>query len=368
MDLKKAEISKGGLKKALRKVGGNDVIADYYQDLFNRTGNAPNRALAVRSCLKVWDLDYYRLQKVKDVIRVNLCHDIFCPNCQNLISKIRYGKYAPKLNELLKDYDIYHVVFTVPNCSGFELLGTLKKMYSKFTYVVQYLAGKRKCKKIDFLSYGYVGAVRSLEITTKARTTRPDDLEYHPHFHCLFVLKKGIREKRQYTNDFSFKKNSTKKRRLTDFEILLQKSWYLFYNGQKLTKKAFDELRQGYSVYAEKVNGDYKEVFKYVVKGLYDPKTGSFNYTQKVFDILYNALHRRKIIQGYGILNKLTFGSELEENEKEEVYDEIIKELKKLEEPFRHYAKIDEIVSDYDVQEDMKYISKKKAVKGITTK
>ena len=368
MDLTKAEVNRKGLKKALLKVGGNNVIADYYKNMFEKTGKDDSRAEAIRKCLSVWDIDYYRLQKVKDVLRVNLCHDKFCPNCQNLISKARYGKYRPELDKLLIDYNIYHVVFSVPNCKGGELKRTLTKMYEKYVYVIQYLQGKRKCKGLDFAKYGFVGAVRSLEITTNAKTTRPEDLEYHPHFHCLFVLKKGINEKRQFINDYSFSYKNNQTRYFNAFEILLQKCWYLFYNGEKLTKKAFDELKQGYSVYAQRVNGNYKEVFKYAVKGLYDPKTGSFEYPQEVFEILYDALHRRKIIQGYGILNKFTFSDELEEGEAEEYYDKLISELKSIEDPIRFYAKIKEIMTDFDESEDIKYISKKKSIKLMEEK
>jgi len=369
MDLSKAEVNRKGIKKALRKVSGNNVIADYYKNLFEETGEAESRAEAVRQCLSVWDIDYYRLQKVKDVLRVNLCHDKFCPNCQNLISKIRYAKYRPELDKLLENYNIYHVVFSVPNCKGGELKRTLTRMYSKYVYVIQYLQGKRKCKKVDFLRYGFVGGVRSLEITTKAKTTRPEDLEYHPHFHCLFVLKKGLREKRQYLNDFSFSNKNNNVRYFNDFEILLQKCWFLFYNDKKLTRQALDELKQGYSVYAERVTESrYKEVFKYAVKGLYDPKTGCFEYPQEVFNILYEALHRRKVIQGYGILNKFTFSDELEEKEADEYYQSVIEELKKVEEPLKIYSKLQDIVNDFDEVNDIKYISKRKSVKLIEEK
>lgn len=350
MELAHARIDKNKIKKSARKVQGNDVIAEYYKELFEETGFAENKAEAVKSCLKVWDVDYYRLQKVKDVLRVNLCHDKFCPNCQNLVSLRRYAKYKPVLDKLLENYSIYHVVFTVPNCSAVKLNVTLKNMYSKFVYVVQYMQGKRKVKNIDFKKYGFVGAVRSLEITISKT-------DFHPHFHCLFVLKKDFQEKRKYINDYSYN-NGKLKRKFTDFEILLQKCWYLFYNGQKLTKKAFDELPLGYSVIAEKTNGNYKEIFKYATKGLYDPKTGSFEYSYDVFKTLYNALHRRKIIQGYGILNKLTFEDELSKEEKDNLYLEIKKKLQEIEDPFRQYIALSELCKEFDERDDITYISK----------
>ncbi len=350
MELTHAQLDKNKIRKSVHKIQGNDIIAEYYKELFEETGFAENKAEAVKSCLKVWDVDYYRLQKVKDVLRVNLCHDKFCPNCQNLLSLRRYAKYKPELDKLLETYSIYHVVFTVPNCSGIKLKTTLKNMYAKFIYVVQYMQGKRKAKNIDFKKYGFVGAVRSLEITLSKD-------EFHPHFHCLFVMRKDFTEKRKYINDYSYH-NGKLKRKFTDFEILLQKCWFLFYNGQKLTKKAFDELTEGYSVFAERANGNYKEVFKYATKGLYNPKTGSFEYPYEVFKTLYDGLHRRKIIQGYGILNKLTFEDEITKEEKDNLYLEIKNKLQELEDPFRQYMALSELCREFDERDDITYISK----------
>lgn len=362
MNVQSIEIKKEKIKKSANKVRGNELIADYYIKLYEKTGLAINRADAVNSCLKVWDIDYYRLQKVKDVLRVNLCRDKFCPNCQNLISKRRYIKYKPELDKLLENYSLWHVVFSVPNCSGKELKGTLKKMYSKFVYVVQYLQNKRKAKSVDFTRYGFAGAIRSLEITLKE--TSENIFEFHPHFHCIFVLRKGIREDRKFVNDFSFKKGSEKKRLFNDFEILLQKCWYLFYNDKKLTKQGLDEIKQGYSVYAERVYKNYKEVFKYACKGLYDERTGSFNYPYNVFEVLYDGLHRRKIIQGYGILNKFKFDEEEENEDFNEIYNEIINGLKEIENPLRCYMQLKELLEDFEKRDDIKYISKN-AVKTL---
>ena len=64
-------------------------------------------------------------------------------------------------------------------------------------------------------------------------------------------------------------------------------------------------------------------------------------------------------------INKFTFEDDLEVNEAEDIYNEIIQELKKIEDPFRFYARLNEIVSDFDENEDIIYISKKKSVKLI---
>ena len=359
MDIDSAKINKSKIKKSAHKIQGNDLIAEYYNQLYEETGSAEHRAESVKNCFKWWDIDYYRLQKVKDILRVNLCRDKFCPNCQNLISKRRYLKYKPELDKLLNEYSLWHVVFTVPNCTAISLKGTIKTMYAKFVYVVQYLQGKRKVKGLDFVRYGFKGAIRSLEITMKAKNK--NEYEFHPHFHCIFALKKGFREERKYINDYSFD-GRKKSRYFTDFEILLQKSWYLFYNGEKLTKQRFDEIKQGYSVIADRVNGNYKEIFKYAVKGLYDPRTGSFEYPYEIFKALYPVLHKRKIIQGYGILNKMKF-DESDEDEFDELYNEIITELKKIEEPIFQAMRLQELLQEFDEREEIQYISKN-SVKG----
>lgn len=354
MDVNKVAVDKTSIKKSAKKISDNDLIAEYYEKLAeeNESDLLQNRAANVKGCFKLWDLDYYRKQKIKDIKRINLCKDKFCLNCQNIASKRRYMKYKPLLDDLENNADIYHVVFTVPNCFAEDLKNTLETMYRKFPYVTQYFQCKRKCKGIDFKKYGFFGAVRSLEITTKKEKSR--QTEYHPHFHCLFVLRKGLKEKRRHVNEYSFN-GKYLTRRFTDLEILLQKIWYLFMNGEKLTVEKVRALKQGYSVTADKANGNYKEVFKYAVKGSF--KDGAiFNY--KVFETLHKALHRRKIIQGYGRLNHIDFEDEITAEEVDEIYEAIRRELQKTEDPERQYMSLKEIFSDFEENADIRYISK----------
>lgn len=353
MKLTDYKVDKKAVKKSAKRIAGNEIIADFYRQLYTETAREKhlNRAESVCGCFQLWDIDHYRKQGIKDIKRINLCKDKFCLNCQNVQSKRRYTKYKPVLDDLMTERDIYHIVFTVPNCDGEELLGTLDRMYTKFPYIVRYFGGERKCNGLDFRSYGYIGAVRGLEITTKA--TKGKQVEYHPHFYCLFVLhKKGVNGKRKHINDFSYH-NGKLRRKFTDFEILLQKTWYLFYNDQRLTADVVNSLQQGYSVTVDRANGNYKEVFKYAVKGSF--KDGAiFNYD--VFETLYYALHRRKVLQGYGVLNKYDFET-VAEAEVEKVYAEILAELRKIEDPEKQLLKLQEICAELE-HDDITYISK----------
>ena len=181
----------------------NCKIADFYEHMFLDGAFDPkaakqdgfgflNRSKAIDLCCKWWDVDYYRMQAVKDIKRVNLCRDKFCYNCQSLLALKRQNKFGPQLDSLYDDFILGHVVFTVPNipyapAGGLKEL--IKKMYRKFAYLVRYLSGTKKIAGVDFAKYGYQGCLRALEVTCGHDDT------FHPHFHCRSRLP--VRSHRQ---------------------------------------------------------------------------------------------------------------------------------------------------------------------------
>lgn len=355
MNIQDFSINAKDFRKSCGRIQDNSIIASYYREMDEAIYDDffARKARRVESCYKLWDIDYYIRQGVKDVLRINLCKDKFCKNCQSVISKRRYFKYVDFLNDLSEQYDIYHVTFTVPNCSLISLKSTLNQMYQKFVYVNQYFQCKRKIKGINFAPFGYNGSVRSLELTMNYRNGA---LEVHPHFHCLFLLRKGLKFKRTIINDYSFDTKTGKlKQKFTSFDILLQKIWFLVYNSQKVTKKSIDQLPLGYSCLAQKIpKGDYKEVFKYTLKDSFDIVKTDFGS----FESVYRALHRRKVIQGYGILNRFDFEDPSIAEEVEERYVELINALLCSEDPRRCYEKLVDV--DLFLREDspITYISK----------
>ena len=360
MDLSQYEVSKEKVDKGYERIKYNQEIAATYEKIYKDYGESrfKNKATAVKYCFKYWDTEYYRIQAVKDIKRINLCRDLFCPNCQHNLSQEREQKYAPALDMLKKDFGVYHVVFTVPNCTGAELKGTINKMYSKFVYVNQYLQGKRKIKDVDLEYYGYAGNVRALEVSVNREKGSPD--AYHPHFHCIFLMKKRLTLKKYIINRFSF--DSTGKRnaptKFSEFEIFLQKLWYCLYNGIPASKKNV-EVSEGYSVKVEACpKGKYHQVFKYAVGGLF--KKGNVNILSNENDLhnLDEALRKRKMLQGYGAFRKLKFDDEEVEAEKDRIYEEIKSELQKWEEPVFAVQSLKEVKEDYEKHPEIKYISR----------
>ncbi len=348
------------LDKVTRRTRKNETIAEYYEQLAediyeNRIGwsFSPDTLATVadrmRKCCRYWDVDHYRFQGVKDLIRTNACKNRFCENCQNAASLQRERKFAPVLDDLSKVYDVYHIVFTVPNVYGEELKPCVDNMYKQFAYVNRLFSGDAKIKGISFYKYGYIGAIRALEITkNKIEGT------FHPHFHCLFILRKGLKldKGRRHINRFSFnnpdiKKSHHKKkyeepeRYFSDFEILLQKIWRLRCEGTKLTQTNISKLKEGYSVICNNAAGKYKEVFKYATKGIF--KEGDENALGGYRDFLplLQTLHSRRLIQGYKILNGFDFESL--DQDVDELYLGVRAKLEELEKPIREFEFLSQI-------------------------
>lgn len=352
MSLAENLIDKGYFEDLKTHVAHNYQIAEFYENLYDETGEESfrNKSKSLDLCCQWWDFDYYRFQSVKDLKRVNLCRDKFCFNCQSMLALKRQGRFAPVLDSLRQNYKVVHVVVTVPNCEAEELLPLLDKMYKKFPFLMRYFKGSAKVKGVDFLQYGYGGAVRGLEVTQNQVTG-----QFHPHFHCMVLFRKDLDLKGKYKNSYSYDGGELV-RKFSDLEILLQKLWYLLMNDQTVTARALDELKEGYDVTAQDSEGYYHEAFKYACKGAFDQSKGAFLYKEYVFRTLYEALKNRRMIQGYGALHNFNdLDGEILEGEALEEYAKIIAELKAVEEPEFYCETLDEVI---ERTATCKYISK----------
>lgn len=300
------------------------------------------RAQYLRTCMRTgWTSDYYRFQNVKVVKGVNRCRDRFCYNCQSQDALQRFYEYSPLIDTYSKDYDIYHVVFSQPNVPGFILNQTLDLMQKSFSRLVGFLSGKKNIRGLDLVgNYGFQGAVRALEISRNA-----NDNNYHPHYHCMVVLKKGIDITPRHFNSFSKDRTHRKEDRLfSDLEVFFQRIWYLLINGIRVTKKNLETLPQfpggksypdGFSCFAENAKGHYHEIFKYSTKGAF--KNGSITDDFECFRTLHDALFKRKVYQTYGCFYGIDMDVVHDNFVKQDIsdicYNEILERLNSLEKP-----------------------------------
>ena len=131
MNVDERDIKTSYFEDVKKQIRYNYQIAEFYENLAIDKADESYmyKAKAVDVCCKFWDMEYYRLQSVKDIKRVNLCKDKFCYNCQSMLAIKRQGKFAPQLEAMRQKYMVCHVIVTVPNCEGDELESLLKKMY-----------------------------------------------------------------------------------------------------------------------------------------------------------------------------------------------------------------------------------------------
>lgn len=291
-----------------------------------------NTSFRIDECNKFWLIDKYEKQKIKDFKKTNLCRSKFCSNCKKVKQATRMAKFIP----LLEPYSdkLYHLTLTVPNCNGKDLKKTIKKMYKKFKHLINIVNGHDKILGIDFSKYNYQGALRSFEITFKGDN-------YHPHFHIALVG--DFEEEKHIINKFSYSYGELK-RHFSHFEIIIQKIWYLLMNDKRLTKENIEELDEGYSCSLDKfAEGHYAELFKYLTKDI-DEDKNPLKYSN--FKVLYDSLLNLRQIQGYGCLYNLSDNTDEELEKIEEIYIELVKDLKEKEVPVEVMETPEELLKD----------------------
>ena len=339
------------------KVEYNKVYAEHYMHRYEDTNLEKYKANSERiaNCHKSWFGDRYNESKVFNAKRVYHCHNRWCWLCNHLKQAKRLYEYHVKFETLLEKYDLYHIVFTVKNVKGDVLKETLNRMQNAIKKIIRYFQGFGKIADIDFKEYGWVGAIRSFEIVIN-----PTD--YHPHIHCLFMLKKGLDFPRTEINKFSFDKVLLK-RKYSKFEIMLQKMFYLLVNGRKVTVQSMNALPIGYSCTADCVEGDsWHEVFKYATKM---SKEGASTCTYEQFVLLDDILHRMKMIQGYGIFYDEKDDLPESDPNAEIMFEKVLIMLNKREKPERDVSiELNDLVDDLH-KKNLTVISKKMSYKYL---
>lgn len=364
IDSKDVQVSAESFLKLPDRIKYNYTIADFYDNLAESTVADVNPdslnkiAERIRHCSSDWDIDWFRLQNTKAIIKTNRCRDKFCLNCQSSLALAREHKFAPVLNDIAEKKDIYHCIFTIPNCKGTFLRSNIKCMYTSFSYFVRYLNERAKIKNFSFSPFGFSGGIKSLEITYNEESDT-----YHPHFHCLLCFSKDLVLNKYITNTYSFSKNSDEVIYFSEEEILFQKIWYLLVNGQlnkvinpkthnlvvaeefKVNKKNIDNLDLGYSVVMNKADrSDYKEVFKYAFKNNFD-KDKCLGEEQ--FRLYRKALRNIRFIQAYGDLIDYDFSDDCISAEDLDIaYEEYKSQLYDVEEPMRVFEKYTEMLTN----------------------
>lgn len=293
-------ISQSHRKKIYRNVAHNGKMVEYYQRMLaegivnkslssSEIHNMRERMKRLQNCNVFWSMETYEESHVKVLLRTFLCKDKFCSNCNQVKKMVLQKRFLPYM-EQYKD-SLYHMVLTVPDCSGEDLRETIQRMLCCFKTLVTYLNGNKKVKGINLTQYDFQGCIRSLEVTYKENV-------YHPHFHVAAVLgNSDSLDNKHIINEFS----NNGKRLFSDFESLIQRIWWLLINRQRLTSDNIlseSNSPRRYSCVVDKFQSDdYKSLLGYMMK-MYSADKRFMDYQN--FKDLYYALNRVHQIQGYG--------------------------------------------------------------------
>lgn len=271
-----------------------------------------NKSERILNCLNLWTWDFYKENKIMDLIKVNRCYNNrFCPNCRLM----DICKFIHKFKDVLEDYvsvkgyKLFMVTLTVPNVPGIELEDTLKKLsvtFSKFNKKFSDIGGTHGYKDRSIIING---GVRILEITYNQLSH-----EFHPHYHAVVMIKDsidlGLLEK-NIIGKYSTKRLSTDYKSILDCELGLV--WSMLWQNVKFNKTNLERLKYIPSNtyldidesikllqvdFREMDEQGFYEVFKYTFK---DTDVPNYN----VFYNLEKALDRKRIRQGFGELYNL---------------------------------------------------------------
>lgn len=119
----------------------------------------------------------------------NFCKVRLCPLCSWRRSLKIFGQTSRILDNLKGDWDFLFLTLTVKNCKGIELNDLLDKMFKAYD-----LLFKRKIIK-DSIH----GAFRALEITHNVNPDSKSFDTYHPHFHCILLVRPSYFKKSYIT-------------------------------------------------------------------------------------------------------------------------------------------------------------------------
>lgn len=341
MNLADITVPQKMLESILTNREHNSPIMNYYGRLISETDGSDKKTLsnnlqALKECNRLFFMDKYFGAKLKDFKKTNLCKDKFCSNCKKVKQASRMSKFMPLIEQQLnKGLHAYQMVLTVPNVSGKSLEKTIKKMNGAYSLMNRYLQNQRIIKGLD-LDIGLIGAIRTLEVTYKKDS-------YHPHFHILLVCDRDL-GKKKHKNIYSFDRyNRRETRFFSDLEITIQKLFKMFYEGIRVTRANFDAIEVGYSAMIDKMQeGDYLELFKYMVKGETEDKK-FMSYEQ--FKVLIVALKGVRQIQGYGVFHSVKDDDSVDLIV-DRLYDEFIKKLQEQENPEAVWETVQDLLGD----------------------
>jgi plasmid rolling circle replication initiator protein Rep len=253
---------KGGiflLGKYSKKKEGNQGVAPYIENYLSPGGY--KQFIECGNWLEMkTDKDVTKMK----LNRANFCNNRFCPMCAWRLAKKDALRVSTMIDYIEAEHDMAFIMVTLtaPNVGRERLNDEITRYNKAFKNMVLRDSIKR-------INQGYI---RKMEVTYNKKRN-----DYHPHFHCVFAVKKTYFKDRSY---LSQEKWLGLWREAMDDDSITQ------VDVRRMTKLPY-QLESG-----------VREVAKYMAKDK------DYTHNQEVFDTFYTALKGRQVMTYNGLFTE----------------------------------------------------------------
>lgn len=207
-----------------------------------------DRANKMSNCGRTIVYGWNERKKAAGYVQGTFCNDRFCPSCQQQLHKERASQLSFMTKEYLpKNYQYRFWTFSpIQNCGLSVLRDNSRAVINIFNAVV---------KKFFSADQGVIGYWRILEFTEHKRSEYKDkasfideisdDSVFHPHIHCLFAYKPGVKPYADvfaismFIQEYVAKMKKSKDARFQYFKSVGDSSGIVNYKVPKLTTAGF---------------------------------------------------------------------------------------------------------------------------------
>ena len=190
------------------------------------------------------------------ITNANFCKQRCCPLCQKRRSLEMYAKVKSNTEQMF-GYNLLHIVLTSENCYGDELSSRISQM----------IVASRQLFNNTRIKQAFKGVARFIEVTYNELQDN-----FHPHFHCLVMVKPSYFKSRYYI------KNEA-----------LSELW-----SKYMREPCFTHISRADS-------NAVAEVAKYCVKPF---ELERIDKNIEAFTIIFEALRSRRLVQFFGDFKK----------------------------------------------------------------
>ena len=253
----------------------NEILAESYKRL-----QYFNKSFRVQNCGTLLDFKRYHDNTLK-LDKANFCKIRLCPLCSWRRSLKIFGQVSKIMDQITQDnkYDFLFLTLTTKNCNGEDLSITIDNLMKAFKEMQ-----RDKVYKKTILGY-----FRALEVTHNLNYKSKSYDTYHPHFHCILVVKNTY-----------FKKEYISQETWTSiWKKCLQVDYNPIVHITRFKENENENLKKGI---AEAAKYTVKDNDYIVINSLDEVDE---ELTDKSVEVLDNALFNRRLTAYGGILKQI---------------------------------------------------------------